>query len=119
LDDPLKKYPVYVKALEFYDFVADDTDILLKDIRGREVARQLIRSAGSIGANFEEGFGRGSRKEFLRYLRISRGSARETKGWYMRSKKFLPEQLVTKRIDLIDEIIALLSSMVKKLDDTK
>lgn len=117
VDDPLENYPVYVKSLELFDLVVDDTDILIKDIRGREIARQLIRSAGSISANFEEGFGRGSQKEFSHYLRISRGSARETKGWYRRSKKFLPEGLIASRIDLINEIIAISTSMVRKLGD--
>jgi four helix bundle protein len=31
----------------------------MKDIRGRAIAEQLIRSVGSICANIEEGYGRG------------------------------------------------------------
>lgn len=117
--DPLLNYPLYLKALEFFKNVMKDTDLLMRDIRGREIARQVVRSAGSISANFEEGYGRGSTKEFSYHLRISRGEARETKGWYLRAKKFLPEELVTKRTGEIDEIIALLVSTIQNLEGKK
>ena len=87
------------------------------DIRGRELARQLIRSAGSISANFEEGYGTDSSKHFKYYLTISRGSARETKGWYKRSKFFLAEGLIEERTNEIDSIISLLVSMIKTLKE--
>lgn len=115
MDDPLLRYPAYVKAMEFFDKVMDDTELLLHDIRGREIVRQMTRSAGSICANFEEGYGRGTTNEFIYHLRISNGEARETKGWYCRSKRFLPEDLITNRMEKIDEIIALISSTTKSL----
>ncbi len=115
--DPLLKYPAYTKALEFYDNVAKDTDLLMKDTRGREIARQLIRAAGSISANFEEGYGRATTGEFVRSLRIAMGEARETKGWYRRSKRFLPKDLILTRMQEADEVIALLISTVKKIEE--
>ena len=90
--DPLLTYPLYLKGLELFDNVVKETDLLMHDVRGREMARQIVRSAGSISANFEEGYGRGSTKDFGYHLRISRGKARETKGWYLRAKNFLPKK---------------------------
>lgn len=119
MEDPLLNYPLYLKALEFFENVMKDTDLLMHDVRGREIARQIVRSAGSISANFEEGYERGSTKEFSYHLRISRAETRETKGWYLRAKKFLAEKLVTKRTGEIDEVIALLVSTIQSLEGKK
>jgi four helix bundle protein len=78
------------------------------------VAKQLIRSAGSISANIEEGYGRGYGKDRLRFLRIALGSARKSKGWYYRAKALLPSEVVTHRLALISEIIALLVTELKR-----
>lgn len=43
------------------------------------ITSQLIRSASSIPANIAEGMGRCSRKEFIQYLIIDRGSLEETR----------------------------------------
>lgn len=117
MDDPLDNYPAYTKSMSFWRKMWDDTDDLMKDIRGREITRQLVRSTGSVSANIEEGYGRGSTKQFVHYLRISRGSARETKGWYIRSKKLLDKRILSDRIEEIDEIIALLVSMINSMSE--
>ena len=95
----------------------EDSEGLLKDLRGKEIFKQLIRSSGSISANIEEGYGRGYSREFIRYLKISRGSARETKGWYSRSEYFLDKQLIDDRKKELDEIISLLVTMINTLEE--
>jgi four helix bundle protein len=114
-EDPLLRYPAYVKALEVFDLVMDDTDLLMHDVRGQVIMRQKIRSAGSISANFEEGYGQGTTSEFVHSLRIANGEARETKGWYRRAKHFLSKDLIDQRMQKTDEIIALTSSMIGAL----
>ncbi|MBA4407777.1 four helix bundle protein [bacterium] len=61
-------------TLEIYklvkSFPADEKYIL---------TQQLIRSLQSIPANIAEGMGRFSKKEFLQFLIITRGSTEETK----------------------------------------
>ncbi len=119
MDDPLLRYPAYVKALEYYDRVMDDTDLLIRDPRGESIAKQMVRSSGSISANFEEGYGQGTTPEFLHSLRIANGEARETKGWYRRSKRFMPKELIERRMQEGDEVIALISSMIGSLKRKK
>jgi four helix bundle protein len=75
----------------------------------------MVRSSGSVSANFEEGYGQGTTREFIHSLRISNGEARETKGWYRRAKRFLPKALIEKRMQEADEIIALISSTIASL----
>ena len=81
---------------------------MLKHPLGRAVAQQLIRSAGSITANIEEGYGRGYGKDRLRFLKFSLGSARESKGWYYRARNLLSSEVLTHRHSLISEVIALI-----------
>ena len=115
MNDPLDKYPFYAKACALFGKVLEDSDRLGQDYRGREIVKQLVRSSGSIAANIEEGYGRGGRKEFIYFLNVSRGSARETRGWYERSRKFLPSAIIAERQALTDEIIGLLVTTINSL----
>ena len=81
---------------------------MIKDPRGKAIARQLIRSVGSICANIEEGHGRGFGKDNAYFQRIALGLARESRGWYYRGRRFLAPQVSEHRIRLLDEIIAAL-----------
>ena len=73
---------------------------------------QQIGSADSICANIEEGYGRLSRVEYVRFLDIARGSARETRGRYERMKHWFHEDLIKQRIALLDEIIGILTASI-------
>jgi four helix bundle protein len=114
----IEDFVVYQKAMElFNDFINEDLEILKKHFGGRELARQQIRSLDSICANMEEGYGRKAGKELKQFFRISRGSTSESKGRYIRSKKFLTKETVDKRIAQLDEIQAMLHSLIAKLRD--
>lgn len=106
--DPVWKFYAYRKALFLYDLAWRDCDKLVRDLRGQEVARHSIRSAGSICANIEEGCGRGFGKDRNYYLRVATGSARETRGWYYRARHLLSPAQLKHRMDLLSEVIALL-----------
>ena len=73
------------------------------------VGKQLIRAADSVGANIAEGSGRGSEKDFLRFLKIARGSLYETKHWLRRAYK---RRLLSK--GEIDELRVLLAELIPK-----
>ena len=113
-DEAIWKFFGYRKALFLYDVCWKDCETLLKHPLGRAVARQLIRSAGSISANIEEGYGRGYGKDRLYFLRVAIGSARESKGWYYRAKELLSSEVIEPRLSLISEVIALLVTEVSK-----
>jgi four helix bundle protein len=80
----------------------------------RLVSQQLA-SADSICANIEEGYGRLSRKEYIRFLDFARSSARETYGRYKRMKHWLSEDVITQRTGLLDEIIGILTATIATL----
>jgi len=111
---PVWRFYGYRKALFLYDLVWVDCDHWQKERRGRAIVDQIIRSAGSIGANTEESFGRGFGRDNARFLKIAAGSARETQGWYWRGRKLLPARVYQHRLALLDEIIALLVTEINR-----
>ncbi len=113
-NDPLWKFEAYPKALLLFDLAWEDAEPMLKDARGRKVAEQLIGSAGSISANIDEGYGRGIELgEYVQFLRYALGSARETRGWYYKARKLLPEEVLQHRTILCNQVIALLVTAIK------
>ena len=116
MKDNLDKVVIYKLAKELWEDFWEDSEILKKDIIGREIVSQLARSIGSISANIEEGYGRGYGKEYPRFLKISRGSARESKGWYLRSHRVLTREIIEKRTDKLDQIIAMETKAIKTLE---
>ncbi len=109
---PLWIYSAYPKALFLYELVWFDCEQLMKDLRGRAIAEQIIRSAGSISANMEEGYGRGLGRDYARFLGFALGSARETQGWYVRASHLLSKEMLDHRLALLDEIISLLVTTI-------
>jgi four helix bundle protein len=81
------------EKLEFYQLsekLADRIwDIVLSwnHLAQDTVGKQIVRSADSIGANIAGGSGRGSDKDYSRFLKIGRGSLYETKHWLRRAFK--------------------------------
>src|SRR5262249_12242503 len=103
--DRLESFGIYQTARQLFDAFWDDSEILGRDFRGRELVKQQVRSLDSICANIEEGYGRGFGREFPQHLKIARGEARESKGRFERARYLLQPDIVTKRIATLDHII--------------
>ncbi|MHB8339034.1 MAG: four helix bundle protein [Ignavibacteriaceae bacterium] len=97
MKDGLEELRFYKTSLELWDLSWNDSEILQKDFRGKEIAKQLIRY----------------------FLRIARGSARESKGWYQRSKFLLTVDTINERCNTLDGIIAMITKSIETLEDKK
>ena len=111
----LERFGAYQKAMELFDLVIADMDKLRGDPRCYRLIAQQVASADSICANIEEGYGRLSRVEYVRFLDIARGSARETRGRYVRMKYWLGPEVISERLSLLDEIIGILTKSIVRL----
>ncbi|MBN1976835.1 MAG: four helix bundle protein [Anaerolineae bacterium] len=112
--EPIWQFLGYRKALFFYELVWQDSEKLVSDRRGRAIAEQLVRSAGSVSANVEEGHGRGYGKQRNWFFTVSIGSARESKGWYWRARHLVSSEVLDHRLALADEVIALLVTELRR-----
>lgn len=82
----------------------------LKDCKDYGLRDQMQRSAVSIPSNIAEGFDRNSNKEFVRFLRIAKGSCAELR----------TQLIIAKRISLFNSTALIedsrkLSAMIQKM----
>ena len=115
--DRLDSFGIYKLARELFDEFWADSEVLAKDFRGRELAKQQVRSLDSVCANMEEGFGRGFGKELPQHLKISRGEARESRGRYERCNHLLPPETIAHRVSTLSHIIGGLSKTIQTIEN--
>jgi len=87
---------------------------LEKDSVGRIIAKQLLRSGTSIGANVHEAQGGQSKADFIAKMSIADKEARESAYWLRLIKEsgLIPESRITDLYDETDQIIKILSSIL-------
>lgn len=88
---------------------------LPKDVVNIEQGKQLVRSSGSIGANYIEANESLSRKDFLMRLKISRKEAKETHYWIRLTEpraEFISDKEALLKESL--EIKKILSAIIEK-----
>jgi len=111
-----KDLKVWEKAHQFTLEVYEVTKTFPKE-EVYSLTNQLRRAASSIPANIAEGCGKSTQAEFARYLNVSLGSANEAEYFLILSKdlKYLNEMLFNKLFTLINEIKAMLISLIGKV----
>jgi four helix bundle protein len=79
---------------------------------------QIVTAADGIGSSIAEGSGKGSYKDFRRYVKISRGSLYETKYWLKRTvaRKLISNQEIEKIKPLVDELLPKINGFINYLD---
>jgi four helix bundle protein len=76
-----KRYDLEDRTLCFARDVISFTNLIPKTIANIEMIKQVVRSAGSIGANYIEANESLSKKDFALRIKICRKEAKETSYW--------------------------------------
>jgi four helix bundle protein len=118
-EDRLDNFGIYKLACQLFEEFWNDSEIIGKDYRGKELVKQQIRSLDSVCANIEEGYGRGFNKEMPQHLKIARGEARESKGRYRRMKFLLSAEIIQKRVSVLDQIIDGLTTTINTIESKR
>jgi len=111
----VEDFEVYQKAVKLFDdFIEHDLQTLRKSFVGRTLVGNHLRCLDSICANMEEGYERKSGKDIKNFFRMSKGSTGEARGRYKRLNKILPREVIDKRVSVLNEIRAMLESLIQK-----
>jgi len=76
-----KHYDLEERTLRFAKEVIDFVNILPKTMANIEIMKQIIRSFGSVGANYIEANEALSKKDFAMRVKICRKEAKESRYW--------------------------------------
>lgn len=98
--------------------LAEEVYILTKSLPASEqygLVSQMRRSAISVPSNIAEGKRRGSRKDFVQFLRIADGSASELETQLLLAKKIFNLRNTASTGRLLLETQRMLGAMLKKL----
>jgi four helix bundle protein len=79
---------------------------------------QMQRAAASVPANIAEGYQRGTRKDYARFISIARGSLAETETFLLLANRVghLSGDQTQPCLDLADELSRMLTRLKQRLD---
>lgn len=102
-----KHYDLEDRTLEFAKQVRDFIRKLNRTLANIEDGKQLIRSSGSVGANYIEANEALSKKDFVMRAKICRKEAKESKYWLKLVDTGEDKKLEQERKDLENEALEL------------
>jgi four helix bundle protein len=105
-----KSYAFALRIVKAYKYLVDEKKEFV-------LAKQLLRSGTSIGANVEEAIGGQSQRDFYAKLNISYKEARETNYWLriLRDCNFLNEKEAASLLIDCEEILKIIGSIIKTM----
>ncbi len=112
-----KQYDLEERTLRFAKEVIEFVGVLSKTIANIEIMKQIIRSSGSVGANYIEANEALSKKDFAMRVKICRKEAKESRYW-LRLIEVRKEDAEKGRQSLINEateLMKIFGSIVEKV----
>lgn len=104
------------RLLRFGTRVIKVVESLPKNLVGRTVGDQLLRSGLSVGANFEEAQAAESKQDFVHKLQLALKELREP-GYWLRviaNADIVPKQRLLSLMDESNQLVAMLSKAVAR-----
>jgi four helix bundle protein len=112
-----KQYDLEDRCLRFAKAVNKYVKSLPKTVASIENGKQLVRDAGSVGANYIEANEAVSRRDFIHRIRICKKEAKESQYWLRLTEP--TDDNVQQRDQLIAEVIELMKIFGAILQRTK
>ena len=109
-----KKYNLEERTFVFAKSVIEYVRKLPKGIAYSEIGKQLVRSAGSVGANYIEANESLSKKDFIMRIKISKKEAKESQYWLKLSNPNKAHE--SEKMELMcecDELMKIFSAIIR------
>jgi len=102
----IKSYDFAIRIVKLYKYLSEKKKEFI-------LAKQVLKSGTSIGANVEEAIGAQSKANFLCKLAIAYKEARETHYWIriLKDSKFITERQATSVLKDVEEIIKIIAKI--------
>lgn len=110
------KYDLEERTLIFAKEIVNYCKKLPNNTINFKLIDQLIRSAGSIGANYREANDSLGKKDFIHRLRIARKESKETIFWLELIKEANKDNSIDRLIDECSQLRNILSAIIKKVE---
>jgi len=118
----IKQYDLEDRTFEFAKRCRDFVKKIFRIISNIEYGRQLIRSSGSVGANYIEANESLSKKDFIFRVKICKKEAKESRYWLKlieagNNQEMINEQqyLIQESTELMKMFGAMIENCVKKI----
>ncbi|HMU46217.1 MAG TPA: four helix bundle protein [Chitinophagaceae bacterium] len=114
-----KKYDLEQRTESFSLAVRDFCTALKKDVVNVEYIKQLVRSAGSVGANYIEANDNLGENDLKMRIRICRKESKESVYWLKHVLTYEDSELETKRLELkqeANELTLIFAAILRKLN---
>jgi len=115
--DPLQRMRAYRLACELVRESWEDAEKLTHHRTMEKVSAQLYAAVGSIVGNLGEGYAHSSGKDRARIFEYALGSARESIAWFRSAEPVLGSDVVTQRVEKLDEIRRMLMAIIPRERD--
>lgn len=109
------EYDLEERTLKFAHEVRQFAKSVKKTLINADDIKQMIRSSGSVGANYIEANEALSKKDFYYRIKVSRKEVKETRYWLTLLNVEETEPIQTKRKELMDECTQLIKIFTKIL----
>ena len=112
-----RQYDLEERTLRFAKEVIEFVNTLPKTLANTEIMKQIVRSSGSVGANYIEANEALSKKDFAMRVKICRKEAKESRYW-LRLMEVRAEDAEKRRQSLISEateLMKIFGSIVEKV----
>ena len=107
--------PIVSKSYSFALRIVKCYQHLISKNQPYDLARQILKSGTSIGANVEESQGGQSKKDFISKIHIAYKEARETHYWLriLNDSNILETKLANSLLKECEELLKILTSILK------